>query len=64
MKKSDIKTYYVTDAIFIEHELTTIAKEMWTGQEIIETLINRKNMEWDSEVRVSKDGTIEIINSL
>ena len=26
MKKSDIKTYYVTDAIYIDHELTTIAK--------------------------------------
>jgi hypothetical protein len=64
MKKSDIKLYYVTDAIFIDHELTTIAKEMWSGEEIVDTLINRKNMGWDSEVRVSKDGTLEIINSL
>ena len=64
MKNQILKTYYVTDAIFIDHELTEIAKEMWTGQEIIDTLINRKNMGWDSEVRVSKDGTLEIINSL
>ena len=65
MKKLDIKHYYVEDAIFINHELTEIAKEMWTGQEIIDTLINRSKIGWKFEIKIlDQENSIAIINSI
>lgn len=65
MKKSDIKHYYVEDVIFINHELTEIAKEMWTGQEIIDTLINRSKIGWKFEIKIlDEENSIAIINSI
>lgn len=65
MKKLDIKHYSVEDVIFINHEFTEIAKEMWTGQEIIDTLINRSKIGWKFEIKIlDKDNSIAIINSI
>lgn len=62
MKKSDIKTYKVTDRIFVDSKLATVATEMWTAQDIIDTLLSRKELGYRTVFHINSDNTIELIN--
>lgn len=62
MKKSDIKQYYVEDYIYVDHELYSVSKEMWSAQEIIECLIERTHMGYEYDLKVKLNDIIEINN--
>ena len=53
------------DIIFIDGDYTTNIIEMWTPEQIIETLIDRSTqLGYNSTLQVLENGTIQIINNI
>lgn len=62
MAKNKSKQYCVTDSIYINSEPLEVAVEMWTAEQIIDTILERRKIGWYSNVSVLPNNTIHITN--